>query len=243
MEPLIIILSPRDIPEVKAAVDSLPYDRLWIKYYPAFEAYPLAEKMFNAPEARYKYTHMILIIDDLVVMPEQLQTLIEDMLLLPDMFQDMSVVAGYCNIDTRKYSVLSNVSLFDPPVMKPRTLDSYRFLTMSQIQSFKNISDSGKSNHPFNPYLFMTPMNGFACWVIPRTVKDLFHFRNDSPSGYDEMGCCWDVMSCDQLRQLKIPIFTDMRVKLQHLRYAEISITSKDLVDKNKYVFWESKGK
>lgn len=236
MEPLVCVLSPRDIPEVRDAIDSLPYDRLWVKNYPAFEAYPTLEKCWDESECRQKYTHMVLIIDDLVVPAEQLEILLEDMRTLPERFQDRAVVAGWCNVDTRTYSVLSNVSLHDPPVMKPRNLDDYRFLTVSQIRQFKQNRYS-----PFNPNLFLTPMNGFACWVIPRAVKDMFRFRNDSPSGFDEMGCCWDVMACEALRQLRIPIFTDMRVGLQHLRHGEISILGKDLVNKQKSVIWQLK--
>jgi hypothetical protein len=216
--PLVVVLSPRKIKAVRDAIDTLPYDRLWIKHYPAHEAYPLMDDEF---EKRKEYTHLIPIPDDLVVPWEKLKILVKDITEdIPRELQDNCVVGGYCNIDTQLRQQISNVSLSCPtPERKPgerRTYASYKFLNMMGVQ---NLPPSYFT--PFNPHLFETKFNGLTAWIIPRKVKEKFRFRQDCPDDVIENGCCRDVMACYDLSVLGIPIYTDRRVKLVHLRASE----------------------
>jgi hypothetical protein len=216
--PLVVVLSPRKIKAVREAIDTLPYDRLWIKHHPAVEAYPLMDAEF---EKRKEYTHLIPVPDDLVVPWEKLQVLVKDITeVVPEAERDNCIVGGYCNIDMQYRQQISNVSLFCPPPERKmgeyRTYSSYRFLNLIGVQNL-----APEYWTPFSQFLFRTKFNGLTAWIIPRSVKEKFRFRNDSPSGYAQDGCCWDIMACNDLDVLGIPIYTDRRVFLQHLRASE----------------------
>lgn len=219
--PLVVVLSPRKIRAVREAIDTLPYDRLWIKHYPATQAYPLMDAEF---EKRKEYTHLIPVPDDLVVPWEKLQILVKDITEeVPDDIRDNCVVGGYCNIDVHSRQQISNVSFTLPSATREvgegRSYLDYKFLNVMGVQ---NLTPEYWSS--FSQFLFETKFNGLTSWIIPRRVKERFKFRNDSATGYSEEGCCWDVMACNDLNRMGIPIYTDRRVFMQHLRGSQESV-------------------
>lgn len=229
--PLIVIPSPREIPAVIETINILPYDRLWIKHYPATAAYEIVEEEFRKHK---EYTHMIQIPDDLIVPLDKLQILIEDTLNMPTKYRNKSVVTGYCSINATGMLPISNVSLFLPKIKEraigaPRPYETYQFINMEGIRSLEK-----KYFTDFNPHLFQCKFNGFAAWIIPRKVKEKYTIRNDSPTGKDPEGCCRDVMASYDLHDLGIPIFTDQRVELKHLRSTDEAVRTFDINDISK---------
>jgi hypothetical protein len=214
--PLITIPNPRKIPQFKDQMSRIKLDKLWVSNYPAHEAYPIVQQEF-LKEENSKYTHLIFIPDDLIVTKEKLDILINDIKEIPISQRYKSIVAGYCNIDIYAMSHLANISFHKCNIERGpngRQYDDYKFMTLEYVRNLPK----EHYNQIFHKHLFKVGFNGFASWIIPRSIMEKFKFRNDSPSGYHSSGCCWDVMACHDVHNLGVTIYTDQRVEFYHMR-------------------------
>jgi hypothetical protein len=107
IKPLICSPSPRDIPEVRAAWDTIHCDRYLAKYFDEKQAYEILRDYFLDNK---EYTHMVICPDDLVVTKEVFDTLMKNVTMF-----DFPVLAGICNLDWQQmdtYSCCQQVSGF-----------------------------------------------------------------------------------------------------------------------------------
>ena len=235
-KPLVVIPSPREIEEVRNAVSELPYMKMWVKFHTEGEAYQVIRKEFLSNES---FSHLIIIPDDLVVTKDKLEMLIEDTKNLPDTHFDNSVVCGFCNINITKNGMeSSNISHYLQP--QDRSKRDYRFLSLEECRNFPIPPENPRILGEKLNNLFRVKFAGFPCFVIPRNIVNNIVFRNDSPSGVDESGCCVDVMFCYDMHINDFDIFVDKRVEFKHLRESEEAITTFHLKDKHKHIIWDN---
>lgn len=92
VRPLLVIMSPRDIPWIKKQYDSLDYiDTLWVKYYPTDQTVRIAKRYFLAHK---QYTHLILTADDTAPDYDGIPMLVADIIKY-----NFPVITGCCSSD------------------------------------------------------------------------------------------------------------------------------------------------
>ncbi len=215
MKPLIVIPSPRDLDRVKLAIDLLPSDKLWIKYYTEIGAYTLMQKEFLKSD----YTHIILIPDDLVVTPDTYDMFIRDLEEFPD-----DIVSGYCNVDTRALQGYANVSIY--PVQRERQGRTYTWLTLAGIHEESRMYrlQTPDKHRTLPEYMIDVTFAGFPLFGIPRKILEKINFVNDSPTGYTTDGCCVDVTFCYDVRAAGYRILCDTRLRTAHLKIDDTAV-------------------
>lgn len=87
--PLFCSPSPRDIPDVKRAMWTIPYDKLWAKYYLELSAYRLLQGYFLDHK---QYNYMVIVPDDLIINKEGVDLLVKDL-----EEYEYPVLSGVCN--------------------------------------------------------------------------------------------------------------------------------------------------
>ena len=223
MKPLIIVLSPREIRKFKSAIDTINHiDKFWIRNHIKTEALPLAQKTFLENK---QYTHFIPLPDDLVVPKSKINRLIEDYLTHIKDIQN-TVVCGFCNVDTMALQYHAAISF--TRVSTERKGRQYNFETLRKIRQQRKVSNFIKVGWA-----------GLPLMIIPRYIMERVTLRNDSPTGKDETGCCYDVMFCHDAQELGFNILCDTRVELNHLKYTNEAITTLHLKHKKKETYWE----
>lgn len=210
MKPLIALPSPRDLPIVLEALDKITeYDKLWVKYSPEHITYPIIREQFL--KNKNKYTHLVICPDDLLIDDKnKLELLLQDYESFPFEDPDKIIMSGYCNVDTSDNSKYANITTTE--VSNARHGRVYQWLTLQQLES-----KTGEH------YLIEVKFAGFPLMVIPRSAIEQIPFRNDSSTGqFDALGCCVDIMFCNDAISKGYKIFVDTRVRLQHLKYSDI---------------------
>ena len=202
VKPLIFIPSVRDLPEVKEAVDKLPYDKLWVKYMKQGQAYVTGRNFFlSHPE----YTHLVINPDDLIVKPDQLAWL------LSLTRNTNRVVSGWCvHGKTRdpRVGLDTNISFHlykgDPHV---GTYEDYKHITIEEVNKF-HTGDMIKE----------VKFSGFAPTIIPRDVV------HDIPFKVSQGDCCVDSYFAQDLDKLGIKQYVDFRICTKELKAADLDI-------------------
>jgi hypothetical protein len=142
--PLVCSPSPRDIPDVKKAWNTLPYDKLFAKYYLEQDAYRLLQEYFMDHE---QYNYMVIAPDDLVLNRDGFDRLVWDL----EQYR-YPALAGVCNFsyhDRTRYTC--GPSINGGP--QTHTLESL------QKEIEKQNSD-----------IITVGMEGFSCLFIHREV-------------------------------------------------------------------------
>lgn len=202
---LLAITRGRDIPEFLEATAKIEgYDKLWVNYFPAYKAYKIIKYFFlDHPE----YSHLALLADDLIVDQKDIDQLWRNVN-NGDLFRleiAGSVISGCCNVDLTTWKSYLNVS-FDLPIRS-----SY-----GRVYNFIKLDES--------PYsIEQVGFCGTALIVIPRQYVSQISFDNDAKwSGLSEsMGCCQDVIMCNDLHDLGVKMFVDFRVNMHHMKQFE----------------------
>ena len=128
MKPVLAVLNVREIPQVQAALDALPIDKVLIRGYTERQIadHVWTEQVMPAAH-EHGYTHLTLISDDAVIPPHSLQHVLEHAAQHPD-----RVTTGWCNQDmTDDRVALSTAPLVDDtPRPSSYTLPSWRDVLM-----------------------------------------------------------------------------------------------------------------
>lgn len=196
--------SPRDIPEVQEAWAKLPYDRIEAKYYVERIAYQLLRKFFLEHK---EYTHLAICPDDLVIKPEHVQKLLQEL-----EKHDYPTIAGVCNVnldDKIEYCAITH-NLPHPTRPDPeKKRIGWRWY---QWYKFDELPD----------HVFAVPFSGFACQIIRRDMVERYNFLDDAkPNGYDpknQFTSSVDVMWANTAATENIPLMVDPSVRMRHLK-------------------------
>lgn len=203
MKILHAIPSPRDnILEVLKWQHKLPFDLFIPKFLIESDAYHLVREFFLEHE---EYTHLAIGTDDIVVKPEHLRQLEQDIV-----EYDYPVICGMMNVNQEDLGILN----ITPPSNVPHSEWSKRkYEWISRDRLYSHTQD-GK-----NP-IIEVGFNGFALMIIRRDIVQTIDFYSDyicNPIPWQIAGA-FDVQFCFQCHKRDIPIYTDTRVDLLHLR-------------------------
>jgi hypothetical protein len=196
MKLLIAITRPRDIAEFLVAAGNLSgHDKLWVNYYHAYMAYKIAKHYFLQHD---EYSHLALLADDLIVTQHDIYELL-------GWSELCEVICGCCNVDLTANRDLLNISTVLPS--RSASGRTYRFI---------------RHDDPIARWngLVAMPFAGTAFIILARNAVKQLSFDNDHRySSLPEIyGCCQDVMMCNDLNDLNIPLYVDFKSKMHHLK-------------------------
>jgi hypothetical protein len=147
IRPLICSPSPRDIPEVRVAWDTLPCDKFLVKYQDEKTAYKLLRDFFLEHN---EYTHMVICPDDLIVTKEVFKILSDDQTVF-----NYPVLAGICNLSWQQMDTYSCC----------RKVSGFQFLTEKELTEMRV-----RSNDP--QLILHMGHEAFACSWMRRDVVE-----------------------------------------------------------------------
>jgi len=212
INPILIIMSPRDIKEVKQAFDKINYiDKVWFKYYDK----PSLLMEIKEFLGKYKeYTHLIIVSDDVVCPYDSVKTLVEDLLVYN--FPVLSGCFNFCNMwmNRRGYCTWCKNKLSHKWVnimLKP--------IPIGEV--FSNLDVEGFVTEKWrraNPIIKRVWFQGFALGVIRRDVYEQIGFKcQDAKRGLYSTDLPWAV----DCAKAGIPQYCDFGVKLHHRAYPQ----------------------
>lgn len=193
MNPLLVLLQPRIIPEFITSASSIKNDKLWVRFYNLDDACQKATEFFLD---KRDYTHMAILTDDIIFNQDNFDTLKQDII---DYHYD--VISGWSNGNTTFGQNDSNISLSLPPENPHRAkYQDYNFLSIEEIEQ-------EVKSHPVIP----VKHSGLILSFISRRIVQKVPFRTD-------YGCCRDAMFSNDIYKNNIIQYCDLRVRLKHLK-------------------------
>jgi hypothetical protein len=200
--PLIVSPSPRDIEEVHEALMKCPYDIMYAKYFPLKESMEKLRDFFLKHE---DYTHLIYAADDLVIEPEHIEALREDL-----QEKEWLVLSGVCNVDVDDHKDYLSITrnLPHPTKNLPDQLGWRWYHWYHKDEADQGIT---RVNH-----------SGNACLIVARKIVEGLPFEDDrkfNPKADPLEHGALDVMWSNNLANHKIPVIVDTRVNMLHLRH------------------------
>lgn len=122
MKPLLMVMSPRNIPQCVSAISSLDIDTVWLKHWTE------RELMTVIPEVLAQTDHdtIGLISDDTIPTQSCLDLILNH-------FEPSAVYTGYCNLDDTTTQV--NLSRKPLKIQSPVTASAYSFPTKEFVES------------------------------------------------------------------------------------------------------------
>jgi hypothetical protein len=216
IKPLMIIRSPRDLPEVQKCFDNLKQvDKLWIKYYNDSEAHKIAREWV---ELHPEYTHIILISDDVYVPEDALNLLLDDICTYD--FPAVSGCSNMCNTYKTGRLMCSYCEMqIEHPIINV-ILNPFPYLDEFGERSRCVYLGSMPENYAFlttsfrekNPMIFQCFFQGHSLCAIRRDI-------------FEKHGCkayiapylnSDDFAFAVDLNEDCIPQFADMRIYIPH---------------------------
>lgn len=200
--PLLVILSPRDIPHFEENFHKINYvDKLWIKYYPILEAHKQAEIYFmEHPE----YTHIMLVSDDGIPKPDSVSLLIADL-----EKYDLPVISGVSTVDS---------------------LSDDMFLGVTQNEVCTELKGVNRKNYECLPNEFIELQGLIKIWfegnamlTIRRDVLEkvhLTHPKATNPRYIISWAEAGDLANSLYIAKAGYEIHADLRVFMQHFRWS-----------------------
>jgi len=217
INPILIIRSPRDLPEVQKCFDNLKQvDKLWIKYYNDVEAHKIAREWVALhPE----YTHIILISDDVYVPEDALNLLLDDICTYD--FPAISGCSNMCN--TYKVGNNTMCSYCEKQIEHPIInviLDPFPYLDALGIRSRCVYLGSFPENYKFltssfrekNQKIFQCFFQGHSLCAIRRDIFEEHGCKSYIMPYYNSDDFAFAV----DLAENCIPQFADLRVYIPH---------------------------
>ncbi|MDR4491376.1 MAG: hypothetical protein R2685_10825 [Candidatus Nitrosocosmicus sp.] len=168
INPLLCIPSPRNIKVVKECIDSLPYDKLWMKEnFDEVQAYTILRNYFLEHK---EYTHFVILPDDLLVPLSTLEKLIDDL-----KKKDYPVLSGICNFNSEKFKSYEVDTAVDANhkngmdyLLQNEAPHRDHFVKSGQLKGIKKV-------------LF----SGFPITFIKREILEKIDFSNSKGRGLD----------------------------------------------------------
>jgi hypothetical protein len=191
INPLFCHASPRNIPEVREALDTIPCDKLIVKYMSEPEAYTFMRNFFLAKK---DYTHMILASDDIIATAEVFKILMDDLAENPF----YPVFSGIMNIDYHHKHIFNVCEDIDENTKQFTEIDTQYPYNWLPIMDWPNIRQ--------------VEYVGFSFTFIKRAVVNLIPFR-----GINGL----DLWFCIDCKKLRIPIWIDPNARMLHLKGKE----------------------
>ena len=206
INPLLCYLQAKDIPEVLDELESIPCDKLYIKYYEYPYPHRIARDYFlSHPE----YTHLIIQPPDLIVKKEHFEKLKQDLIEHPF----IEILGGVCNVDLDENK------------------DSWAICFNLPSLEFHNRVYHWVKKQNFDYPIIRVRHCGHVFMFVSRQVVENLTINGEEITGtnrpgYD--GCDWkdnkdgfaaDLFFCTNCYKSNIPIYVDTHVDMMHLRF------------------------
>lgn len=186
MNPLLVVLNPRRIPDCIRSISSLQIDRLWM------QGFTRTQVQYELPPALeldlVEYDPIVFLADDTAPEQSALDAVLD---LYAEVNRDRAVrgespavVTGFCNLDLE--SALVNITRRPFTNTRKSTVESYDFFSRRELE---------EAEEPVRTWF-----GGMCLTAIPRSVYDRFPYRGlpGRPSDFDL--CC-------RLQTAGIPIY------------------------------------
>lgn len=233
INPLIACPSPRDIPMVQKALDSITdADKLIVKYYHKPLAMDIITRFFKDHK---EYTHLAIKPDDLVSTKEHYEKLVKT--LENDDNNDYPILAGLCNANMLGGATKLGICETSVPSIRR---ENRKFNKVDIKELPKIIEKQGST-------IIKVAFAGLPFMFVRRDVLNKITLESDARfNGVDYLSYMWyrsgsyDVVFCNKLAHANIPIYVDTDVKMLHLKYtkeAENLLVGK----KDPYILFQSK--
>ena len=203
INPILMIMSPRDIDEVSDAYSEIDYvDKVWFKYFDKPTVLKQIDKFFKK---HIEYTHLIIVSDDVVCFPDSIRKLMESILIY-----DFPVLSGCFNLcntweNPKRYCTKCERHLSHDHINI--TFDPIDFSKKITIDSYNWVSEKWRKNHLIIKRVWF---EGFALAMIRRDIYEKIGFRG---IGFQHTT---DIPWAVDLAEANIPQFCDFRIKLEH---------------------------
>ena len=189
MNPILVILNPRSIPEVLHLFEKIKgYDQLWIKNLNQVDAYYQIRKWFLE---HVEYTHLVLLIDDVLITQEEFDILRHDV-----EEGDYPVIGGIGNVSYLRLDEYSPCL----DVMPGMDEDSYKFIKKSEVEDFIKKGE----------YIKQVKFEGFSLSFIRRDVIEQVEFRGANSI---------DTFFAIDCEAKGIPTYVDFRANMFHMKW------------------------
>ena len=124
MNPALLVLNPREIPECVAAIESLGLPKCWLSYMNEQRAASYANVTIRSTD----YSHYVVVSDD-----TKPTNMVLDLVL--ERAESHPVVTGYCGLDQNENRDIVNLTTNDLPPEPPKPA-SYHFMSRSEADSY-----------------------------------------------------------------------------------------------------------
>jgi hypothetical protein len=195
------------------------FDKIIYWYYSSWVArHMLKDTFLRSPE----YSHLAILPDDVIIPPESIDILLDDL-----SREDYPFLCGSANLDNTeegKKTLTVSLNLTSPSLLR------YDFI-IEGSELYKKLLNS--------PQPIIVKHMGDPFPIIRRDIVNQLSFDNvASYNGvHDEYGCCEDVMMSYELDKLGIPIYCDLRARMNHLKISdEESIRTRMVGIKEAYI-------
>jgi hypothetical protein len=158
MNPALLVLNPREIPECIEAIESLDIPTCWLSYMNESWAAACANTIMAAGD----YSHYVILSDDTIPTQDALDLVLAQL-------EHHPVVTGYCNLDQNDHAHLVNLTTnwLNP---LPATEDSYSFLMQYEVD---------RADAPTIPTTFV----GLALTAMPKSLWMDFPLQTSGTGG------------------------------------------------------------
>lgn len=163
------------------------------------------------------YDYLMIYPDDLLVSSKDVSLLMFDM--INYRFQ---VCGGFCNVDQDWYKEYMNISL---KPFKPDETDQFRY-----FEKFEDYfwHDKLKPEYQEKP-IIRTMWQGFPLTCIRRDVLEEIKIKPNMKGYAVDDAFCWDCI------QNEIPMYTDLRIRMNHLKYNDNNTSMQLVQNKEPY--------
>lgn len=164
---LLAVFHARDIPEFHKSIAKIPYDQLWINYYPTVQAAHIAKETFlNMPQ----YTHLALVSDDLILTYAGVEKMINNI-----MSYNLLVHTAVCNVDMDKNKDYFNIC--------------------HKMPVYPNYEWVHKDSLADSPDLIRVKFNGWTFFVLHRSLVPLLTFNGNFKDAALDLEMCKELES------------------------------------------------
>ena len=206
MNPVLLIMNPRNIPVTETAFRKLKIDKAWLRGYTEEQLNSIIPKFINETN----YSHYILTSDDLLPTQEALDNVLVGM-------KKFDVFTGWCNITPTIR--LANVRLRKPPGQGSFFSLTHRVPILSNITApikLRTFPSPKKLPEGFFRVFFA----GFSFTSLTRELWQRFPFKALKTGGSD-------FLLCERLNDNDIPIYCHKNTYCYHLHWTKDFIIGK----------------
>lgn len=188
MNPLLMVMNPRNIPECVQAIEDLSIDQAWLTGYTEDQLVRIIPQVLENTE----HSHYLILADDCIPTQAALDAV------LGALREGHPVATGYCNLDTAQHADTYNITR--APLTTPRTIGSYQWWTQQHVDQHDGD-------------LLPTTFAGFALTGMTRQLWEQYPFQCEGNPGAASDWCLSLRLQTDG-----VPIVAPRAARVHHVK-------------------------